>query len=335
MAETKYQVLYRYVNPNSNQLVTNDDNKYNNVFEFYHDKHKISIGTQAEQLIASKEKSELITEGNSTANDNYSMLFKFTGTKRINKREWVPKSMGYVIRNKDAIRDLITRAVDGDYSGQYLLIEGDSIENGIVVAKTNPVSTNISVEQIDSANKLFFKDDDELKNAIINKTIAQLNTTVIDDFSSLSRYIPYTPTGQTPTPGGVYNINIKLGYDFAVGSINYRTGISSYATVKKALQEAAYNNVVASGGQGFTSVTITPSHVQTYEIPAHYEEVADYPYVLVDTYEKIEQSPWFVLSSHGSLSSALEKIKAIVKTVGVDNVKLIKIVPTDQFVKIN
>ena len=44
MAATKYQVLYRYTNPNSNQLLTNDvESDYNRVFEFYHDKHKIEI----------------------------------------------------------------------------------------------------------------------------------------------------------------------------------------------------------------------------------------------------------------------------------------------------
>ena len=335
MATTKYQVLYRYVNPNSNQLITNDDNEYNNVFEFYHDKHKIFTGTEEEKLNANNEKSQLITEGNSTANNNYNMLFKFTGTKRVNKQIWVPKSTGYVIRDKEAVRDLTTRAVDGDFSGKYLLIEGDSIENGVVVSKTNPVTSAIQIEQRDAANKTFFANEDELLNTIINKTIAQLNTTVIDDFSSLSKYTPFTYTGSVPHPGGVCNINIKLGYDFTVSNITYRNGTNSYAIAKNALSEASYNNVITGGGQAYTSITINPNHVQTYEIPAHYEEVADYPYVVMDTYEKVEQSPWFILSTHGSLNSALEKAKAIVKSVGIENVKLIKVVPTEQFVKIN
>ena len=33
--------------------------------------------------------------------------------------------------------------------------------------------------------------------------------------------------------------------------------------------------------------------------------------------------------------TSLEKTKAIVKSVGIENVKLIKVVPTEQFIKIN
>ena len=172
MAATKYQVLYRYTNPNSNQFITNDvESKYNSVLEFYHDEHKIAVGLDDEILDANNEKSELIINGNNTANDNYNMLFKFTGTKRINKKVWLPESTGYVIRDKKAIKDLTSRAVDGDYSGDYLLMEGDTIENGVVVAKKN-ITSNITVIKDESlaANKDYYTSD-EVKTLLEEATI--------------------------------------------------------------------------------------------------------------------------------------------------------------------
>lgn len=336
MAATKYQILYRYTNPNSNQFIKNDiDTDYESVFEFYHDKHQIIVGTSEEKLNATKDKSDLIINGNNTANNNYNMLFKFTGTKRINKKIWIPESIGYVIRDKNAIKNLITRAVDNDYSGDYLLIEGNTIENGVVVSKINPVTKSISISQDDAENKKYFIDEKELMNTIVNKTIAQLNSYNVEDYGSLSKYTPYTESGRAPATGGVQNISIKIGSDFALSNITYKSSSYQYNTAKDALTDTSYANIIANGGLAFTSVTINPNHVQTYNIPAHYEEVAEYPYIIADTYEKIEQSPWFVLSTHSSLNSALEKVKPVVKALGLENVKLIKVVPTDQCVKIN
>ena len=331
MAATKYQVLYRYTNPNSNQFVLNDvEAPYKECLEFYHDMHKNAIGTTDEKLEANTEQSDFIIEGNNTANDNYNMLFKFAGTKRINKKNWMPASTGYLIRDKEAIRDQITRAVDGDFSGDYLLMEGDSIENGVVVAKKNPVTKNISITSDNAANKTYFKNDDELKSVIIHSTIAQLADTETSIYGKLDKF-----TGVNKS--GYEHINIKVGSDFVLNDISYYT-LNTYGskvshTATKALENSTYASIVANGCNAYTSVTITPSHVQTYEIPAHYEEVAEYPYIICDTYKRIEQSPWFVLSTHASFQSAIEKVKAIVKTVGIDNVKLIKVVPTDQFIK--
>lgn len=331
MAATKYQVLYRYVNPKSNQFITNDTNEgYKKVFEFYNDKHKVEIGTPDENLSASNEKTDMIIEGNNTANNNYNMLYKFAGTKRINKKVWVPKSIGYVIRDKQAVKSLTTRAVDGDYTGDYLLMEGDSVENGIVVAKKNPIVKALVVAQKEAKNQVFFVDNEELMNVITNKTIAQLIGTTPENYGSLVTWSSWDGANT-----GVCNIYIKIGYDFPIQDIQYKTSQSSSSTAKNALTDAAYKSVISNKGTAYTSVTIDANKVETYEIPAHYEEVADYPYVVCDTYEQIEQSPWFILSTHGSLTSAIEKAKAVVKSVGVENVKLIKVVPTEQLVKIN
>lgn len=330
MAATKYQVLYRYTNPNSNQFITNDvEDDFDSAIELYHDKHKIAVGTEDEVLAANNGKSDLIIQGNNTANGNYNMLFKFTGTKRVNKKIWMPKATGYVIRDKEAVKNLVTRAVDGDFSGQYLLIEGDSIENGVIISKTNPVASVINITSSDAENGVYFKDMDELMDTLIHKTIGQLISSSIEDYSTLGTWSDYYSSSS-----GVCSINIKLGYDFETKEIRYRTKYER-ATARNALTDAEYANVTANNGRGFTTITIKPDQVETYEIPAHYEYSADYPYMICDTYERIEQSPWFILSTHASLNSALEKAKAVVKSVGLDNVKVIKVVPTDQFIKIS
>ena len=58
------------------------------------------------------------------------------------------------------------------------------------------------------------------------------------------------------------------------------------------------------------------------------------PYYIKDNYKKIEMSPWMIHSIHNSLESALQSARKIVSMIGMENVKLIKYVPIDQFVKL-
>lgn len=67
---------------------------------------------------------------------------------------------------------------------------------------------------------------------------------------------------------------------------------------------------------------------------SHAHATPEYPYVIKDQYVRIQMTPWFVHATYGSLEAALEKAKVLVDMIGLDNVKLIKIVPFDQFVKI-
>lgn len=66
----------------------------------------------------------------------------------------------------------------------------------------------------------------------------------------------------------------------------------------------------------------------------YYDSTFKFPYMIIDTYERVSFSPWFVVHTCGSLESALEKAKMIVNHIGINNVKLIKIVPFDQKIKI-
>lgn len=322
MAATKYQILYRYTNPNSNQFIKNDtDSEYKQVFELYHDKHKISIGGPEEKLAANNEKSQLIIDGNNTSNDNYGMLFKFTGTKRKNKKVWTQESTGYVIRDKEAVRNKITRAVDGDFSGDYLLIEGTTIENGVVIAKKNISTITIATDSLGATNRKYYEVS-ELEEKIKLSTIYKLKES---SYLSYSSEQPITYLDRFNLGGGAYqNANpVYTGPVFVGEEPKARSGNVNSSS-----------SCVIGNNASFKTVQIFSSQVKTYEIPAHYEEVAEYPYVICDTYERVEQSPWFILSTHASLPSALEKVRMIVKAVGIENVKMIKVVPTDQFVKI-
>lgn len=59
-----------------------------------------------------------------------------------------------------------------------------------------------------------------------------------------------------------------------------------------------------------------------------------YPYVLMDRMERVPLSPWFVHSTHASLSSAITKTRALANLIGHENIKIGKIVPLDQYIEI-
>lgn len=105
-------------------------------------------------------------------------------------------------------------------------------------------------------------------------------------------------------------------------SINYFTGwkVSD-------LEAANMGNFIAT-------LTVSKSNLTRYPIPAHYEPSGKAPYLIKDNYKKIPLSPWILHSVHNSLESGLEKARTLVSMIGIDNVKLIKTVPFDQFVKI-
>ena len=49
MGATKYQVMFRYINPATNVAITNDmSNEYIEAFDIHTDRHKILAGTQQE-----------------------------------------------------------------------------------------------------------------------------------------------------------------------------------------------------------------------------------------------------------------------------------------------
>ena len=83
-----------------------------------------------------------------------------------------------------------------------------------------------------------------------------------------------------------------------------------------------------------TSISIKKSNLETIIIPGHNIDSVDNPYLVKDCYERIMSSPWLINSACSSLDSALEKAKKLIAMLGIENVKVIKNVAIDQFVKI-
>ena len=83
-----------------------------------------------------------------------------------------------------------------------------------------------------------------------------------------------------------------------------------------------------------TSISIKKSNIQTTIIPGHNIDSTDNPYLVKDCYERIMSSPWVINSACTSLDGALEKAKKLIAMLGIENVKVIKNVAIDQFVKI-
>lgn len=58
------------------------------------------------------------------------------------------------------------------------------------------------------------------------------------------------------------------------------------------------------------------------------------PYIYYDRMKRINLDPWFLFSTHASLSSAMTKAKELVNILGKDAVKIGKVVPLDQYIEI-
>jgi hypothetical protein len=320
MAATQYQILCRYLNTSNNTFVTNETlEKYNPVFEFYNDKHVIVVGQTDEIIAAEAEKEQLIVKGNLSSNPNYNMLFKYNGVKRKNKKIWVAEKDGYVIRDWQAVANQISKA--GDYSGDYVLVGGGTPASAKVVAKNNPLTSTVTVvtSSVTAANGEFFSES-ELSDVIAKSTIASL----IEGDTSIFGLAPKS-------------VKLQTGLD-ASDRPNYATYYIGPVIVGGPLEIHSSKYGTVSGNTAatnlYSAIVIKPDQVEKCKIPAHYEESIDQPYVICDTYERIETSPWLTFANCNSLEAAITKVKKLVEILGIDNVKLIKNVQIDQFVKV-
>lgn len=340
MAATIYRLLYRYTNELTDTMLINSaQDEYVRTEEFYTKDHKISAGSADEKVAAEEEKQALIMEGNNAQNPKNAMLFAFDSTQRINHQKWILEKTGYVIRDYSSIISQITPA--GDLSGKYVLLNGDTPETADVVAKSN-LAGNISLPKLDSlkAKELYgdnigeyngypyIRDFNKLMEVIRTQTIYQMKGNV------------------TYTEGGLVSLRPRINTSTtSIHWIEYRIGdyISEYTArnitpVNLYIGGGYYNGLAVrkeySGDGVGLGITITPSHIQTMQIPSHYEPIQDAPYMVKDIYTRINGDPWFTFCRTGSLVEAVEKAKKLVNAIGLDNVKLFKEVPIDQKVKI-
>ena len=58
------------------------------------------------------------------------------------------------------------------------------------------------------------------------------------------------------------------------------------------------------------------------------------PTLLYERMKRIKENPWFLYSTHASLTSAMEKAQNLVDLIGKNNVMIGKVVPLDQYIDI-
>lgn len=329
MAATKYQLLYRYINEATNIPITNESTEeYVPVREFYTMDHAIFSSDAQIKADAEDEQQEMIANANDPSNIKTNMLFAFEGTKKVRHKKWTPEAPGYVVRDwSQILRSKIGNR--GDFTKDFTTLNAATPEDGgIVVCKKEifdkyfpkpiDVVTDNSLADAGSGKNKYYTES-KINQLIINSTFFQLNTTGYADHTS--------PSETKKFDDGTFKHNKETVYTgpIAIG----KNEMNDIVIFRKHHVFAQKNSDGLYG-----SVTIQQSQVSTTSIPGHYEDTIEYPYLVIDTYKAIPMSPWFVHATYGSLEAALTKAKVLVEMLGIENIKLIKIVPFDQFIKI-
>lgn len=350
MSATKYILLYRYINDSTGIPILNDtEEDYESTLEFYTDPdHKYFSKDESEQSEAMDKLQQVISDGNSASNPKASMLFAYTGTKKIKHKKWTLTQTGYVVRdwtklNRNEIGD------NGDWTKPYTTLGATTPENGgqvVAFQKTFkrdfPVRKTIlnSENQGDLSNEYGkYYSMEHLEDIIRESTLYQLNTgcnyrkhTIISEKLTFrfSKYLGYYER---------YSYKYIEGYKGPIGVDQGKETI--FNTTKYPFQVDHYCDTYVSSsgdkifiGEAYSSVYIDPSQVETINLDAHYEDDPGYPYLIKDEYSRIKSTPWFINSIHGSLESAIKKAKILSKAIGLDNIQIIKDVNKDTFIKI-
>lgn len=329
MAATKYQVLYRYVNEATNTPITNSmDNEYETVREFYTDPdHKIFSTDATVQAEATDEQQQMISYGNSSENPKTNMLFAYDGTKKIKHKKWVNETTGYAVRDWSQLKRS-TIGNQNDFTKEFTTLNAATPEDGGLVVCTEAVmrkyfprtitviSDNSQADMGSGTNRYY--SEAKANKMITESTFFALSTSGYGDHGQASK-----------TQYLVDRWGDRTGSPFYTGPV--AIGRNTMAN-----QRNSYSSLFGSPSSDglYSSVTITQAQIATVQIPGHYEDAQDAPYLIIDTYKRIQLSPWFVNCTCGSLESALTKARTLVDMLGIENVKLIKLVPFDQFIKI-
>ena len=331
MSTTKYQVLHRYMNEGTNTPITNKmDMKYVETMEFYTDPdHMIFSTNESDKAIAIDVQQEMISYGNSGDNPKANMIFAYDGTKKIKHKKWIKEDVGYVVDDWTRIaRSKIGNQLD--YTKEFTTIDKATPEDGGTVICTKAVfdkyfPTTIMVAANNNLADAGTKDNPYFTETKIQEMIIKATFFKIKTFNWTEHVSPSTMVAVYGIGGTKYYTGpVAIGGNHLVRTM-IQTSVQGAATPYMAQLEAT--NL-------YTNVTIVQNQIETGLIPGHYEEVNTYPYLIKDTYKRIQLSPWFVNCTTCSLDAALSKAKILVDMIGLDNVKLIKIVPFGQFIKI-
>jgi len=328
MAATQYQILCRYINETTNTPVTNDLHyDYEPVCEFYTDPyHKLFAGNEIEKSDAIDEQQELISFGNSSENPKNNMIFAYDGTKKIRHKKWYPEAEGYVVKDWQSLdRSKIGNL--GDYSKDFTTLERTTPEDGgIVVCKSHSIQKHFKDTYIRDLSKA---DKGKEKNRYYSEErIQALIDEALDIFQAKESKLSWEDYTVVDEP-----------IDSSYGGIMFTYYDGPVAIGNNPMDKLMLPNGRETWGSRtqthlYESVNITKEDIARKTVPGHYEEINEAPYLIKDTYTRIKLSPWFVNTTVGSLEAALIKARLLVEKIGLENVKLIKVVPFDQFVKI-
>lgn len=340
MAATKYQVMYRYMNDIMNVPITNNqDSTYEPVFEFYTDPdHRIFDTDQDIQNAELEKQQEMISFANQSSNPKNDMLFVYNGCKKVQHKVWVPERLGYVVRNFTPIRAKIGNR--GDWSKEFYCLNAETPEDGGLVICTEEVFKNyFTAKTVCTAGSYT---SDEMQKMLEDATIFKLRLPDWKDHAVKNNN--YTQIWNGPW---VYAYRSGYGWDYYQQGNMIAQNFTGPIYVDDSTEIAEINGYWyrsntytekipyhPNGEDCYTSVSFSASDVETEMIPGHYEDAADAPYAIKDQYRRIESSPWLVNCTVGSLEAALEKAKKLIEMIGIENVKVIKLVAIDQFIKI-
>lgn len=339
MAATKYQVLYRYMNLSMNIPITNDQGtKYEETLEFYVDgDHRIFFDNPDVQAEEIEKQQQLIVEANNASNPKNDMLFVYDGTARVPHKKWY-EEVGYVVRDWTLVpRSEIGNR--GDFTKNFTtLIESSPEEGGIVVCSAHrmesiaakyPYTINFADRKyVNHKSNKFVTTTDELQKMFVESSIFKLQ---VEDWQANVTQPDY-PDSRTEYSGSTNARVLLLGPIFVdveptIQKIKTGYNAQDYLKLYGVWKNENVTNVYKGVKRGI-------ENLETMEIPGHYEDVIDAPYLIKDQYKRIENSPWIVNCTVGSLAAALEKAKKLVDMIGIENVKVIKLVPFDQYLKI-
>ena len=124
-------------------------------------------------------------------------------------------------------------------------------------------------------------------------------------------------------------VPIKSEKVYSIETFKFYTGKSSSSTEEREIQDLLIYGNNASNPK-FNMFFMYKARDFKYSSTS----TSSYPYVLMDRMERVPLSPWFVHSTHASLSSAITKTRALANLIGHENIKIGKIVPLDQYIEI-
>jgi hypothetical protein len=305
------QTKYSETNPKKEQIVLSGEKFANNLFfDWYNPQDDSYIPTYGE----TPAKLDFVTSQSVDALYGGSRIINLDGEDYLITSAKSIQCAAYISRTWTTLNSSGYQVYHYETKYNGSTIEYDVQTWGTIFFNCGTViPPQISFATIDNATLLD-------ANAIMQSEPSSLNG---DDV--LNAYIKYAATlsCRTANADGSNNTRTESKNGGAMPQyINYFTGwkVSD-------LEAANMGNFIAS-------LIVDQSNLTRYPIPAHYEPSGKAPYLIKDNYKKIPLSPWILHSVHNSLESGLEKARVLASMIGIDNVKLIKTVPFDQFVKI-